>query len=103
MVVVTQLKARRHHERLDDKVDACVELDLYLLRIDLTDARCPPGCCRQGIEILEFLNYDDEDRFVYSKRIEIVRALEAEQQIYKDAITRMSQIPHDRIIFVNAR
>lgn len=71
------------------KTDACIRINsLDLLRLDLTNCRCPVGCCRLGPTLLGFLDNDNEEGYQYPKRIVIVGILEREENACRDALAQ---------------
>lgn len=83
------------------KIDAFLALDLDLLRLDLSNCRCPIGCCRLWKELLENLAFDDTAER-YPKRIEIVGAMKEEEDLWRATIRGCSEIPLERVFFVGA-
>ena len=76
--------------------------NLDLLRLDLTNCRCPVGCCRMGPFLLEILDANPQHEDCgYPKRVEILGILEREQHACRDVLAQRSGIPLDRVFFVD--
>ena len=96
-----------HEEKLEGiwhvwstKMSTCTTMnDLDLLRLDLTNCRCPAGCCRMGPHLLGYLEFRPD--YSLPKRIEIVGIIETEKKFCKELLTEGGDIPLDHIFFVD--
>ena len=84
-----------------DKVNAVLGLELDLLRFDLTDCRCPSGCCRLGESVLSLIIHDENTTLKYPKRLEIVGALKTEEEPLRAMTRRCSDILEERLVFID--
>lgn len=83
------------------KIFAFIDIeDLNLLRLELTNCRCPAGCCRMGLTLLEYS--DDTPYYLYPTRIELVGILERDKCPCKEMLTRHGGMPLDHIFFVDS-
>ncbi|KAF6233906.1 hypothetical protein HO173_007736 [Letharia columbiana] len=97
-----------HHESIGDllcvwtdKIHAFSVHDLDLLRLDLSNCRCLSGCCWLGQELLENLDFD-QTYAEYPRRIEIIGALKEEEDLWRAAVGRGSDVPLERVFFIDA-
>lgn len=80
-------------------VDAILSMSLDVLILDLTNFRCPAGCCRLGLEALELFEFNTPN--CYPKRIKIICAEDWEQTLMVEAIEDKHHSPKGRIFFVH--
>lgn len=93
-----------------EKIDAFKVLNLDLLRLDLSSCQCLWGCCRPGKNLLRNLTFDIAPSYYgqtqtvarYPRRIEIIGALLKEENMWRKAIERSSEVPVERVFFVGA-
>lgn len=83
------------------KIDAYMAPNVDLLRLDLTNYRCPSGCCRMGEPVLELLIFNVLPNHVHPQRIEIWEAPKAEHELFRATITLSCQTPLNHVILVD--
>lgn len=81
--------------------EAFCMMELYLLRLDVSKAHCPLGCCRLVEEAVGFVKGFRHCRRPYPKRIEKLGALDHETGSLKKFIEDRNLIPKDRYVFVD--
>lgn len=80
-------------------VDAILSMSLDTLRLDLTNCRCPAGCCRLWLEALDLFEFNDPN--CYPNCIEIIGAEDWEQALMVAAIEDKHHSPKGRIFFIH--
>lgn len=79
--------------------EAFCQLRLHLLRLDVSRARCPLGCCRLAEAAVKLLDFQEQGP--YPKRVELLGVLDHEKDSLKTIIEDQDLMPLDRLFFVD--
>ena len=85
----------------DTITEAFCKLDLDLLRLDISEARCPLGCCRLAEGAVKLLDGFGDSFSRFPKRIEILGALDHEKEKLRTQIENHNPSLKDRCFFVD--
>ncbi|CAD6593275.1 MAG: hypothetical protein ASARMPREDX12_007006 [Alectoria sarmentosa] len=83
----------------DPITEAFGQLRLHLLRLDVSKARCPLGCCRLVKDVVELLDFQGQGP--YPRRVELLGVLDHEKDSLKTIIDDRDLMPMDRLFFVD--